>query len=160
MALRGIEPVIDELIVYLKANLAARVAVVAAEAPVLTMPAPAASDFYFGARQTFPKYPAIALSPAPSPITNDRKDRMDIEHTVTLGIYVTDSDEETLARLLLRYTRAVLEVIVDGRIANTFTFMPDFDGQTVDPLPVRVADDALFERDMVLTIRCWKEEVR
>lgn len=160
MALTGIEPVIDELIAYLRANLAARVVAVAAEAPVLTMPAPEAADFYFGGRQTYPKYPAIALVPAPSVIKHDRTDRMAIDHTVALGIYVTDPDEETLTRLLLRYARAVMEVIVSGRIAKAFSFQPDFEGQTVDPSPVRVADDALFERDLSLAIRCWKEEVR
>lgn len=160
MALTGVETVIDEVVTYLKANLPARCAAIAAGPPVLTLPAPDNANYFFGDRQLIPGYPAVVVAPRPSEIENDRKDRMDFDHVIAVQVFVTDADEELLTRKLLRYTRAVLEVLVDGRIANAFTFTLDLEEQVMDPSSASGPENDLFERSLVLTVQCWKEEVR
>lgn len=160
MALTGIETVMDELIAYLKTNLPARVTALAAESPTLTLLQVNNGNYHFGEKPDVAGYPALAFLPQRSGIDNDRKDRMSFRHGVGIQVLAQESELPTLTRMLLRYTRAIAEVLVSGRIADAFTFTVDFSGETWEYSPARVADNALFQRDALLPVVCWKEEVR
>lgn len=160
MALTGIETVVDELIAYLKTNLPARVTALAAETPALTLLQVNNGNYHFGDKPDVAGFPALAFLPQRTPVSDDRTDRMSLRHTVGIQVFAQESELPTLTRMLLRYVRAVTEVLVSGRIAKAFSFTLDFSGETWEYSPARVADNAMFLRDALLPVVCWKEEVR
>lgn len=158
MALKGVEGIIDELKTELQANLPARVTALAAEPPALTMPA--ITEYAFGDRTNFLAYPAIAIEGDESPVGMDAGQRLRFLHRLSIRLYVQQSDEENLRRLLFRYTRAVVETLIDRRNASAFTFLLEFDGESWRYSPVRGPELGLFARDARLPVVCKRTEMR
>jgi hypothetical protein len=158
----GIEPIIDLILVELKANLPAKLTALAGSlTPTLALPAPIAAEYTFGERQLHTTYPAIEVFPVTSPVDLDSTDTLIIRHNVGFAIFVRDASEQNLTRKLTRYARAVLETLMDRRAAQAFgTVGLDLNDQTLDWSPVRIADRALFERDVMFAVRASKADSR
>lgn len=162
MGFTGIEPILDTL----KTELSSATTGVPAKimaitfSPVITMANP--KEYAIGDRDLFEEYPAIALMSLRSPVDLDRNpDRMNMAHRVGIRVFVTHPDKpEDLERLLLRYTRVVVEVLADRRNAGAFTFTLDFAGQEWTYSEQRRNQKDEFERDVLIPITCWTAENR
>lgn len=162
MGYTGVEPIIDLILVELKANLPAKLTALAALlTPALALPAPVVAEYTFGEKQIHTTYPAIEVFPVTSPVDLDSTDTLIIRHNVGIAIFVRDSSEENLTRKITRYARAVLETLMDRRAAQAFgTVGIDLNEQTLDWSPARVADRAILERDVMFAIRASKADSR
>lgn len=162
MPLTGVEPILDELKTQLTTYLPARLATESALAPALTMPAP--GDYFFDDRQEMPNLsdasPVLIVAPRSTEVEFEKARTFNNGHRIEVGIYVMHSDEETLSRLLLRYTEAITKTLLDRMAAAAFSFNVLFDGLTWDYSPQRASDLGLLQRDAALPITCWKSEVR
>jgi hypothetical protein len=162
MGFTGLEPIIDKVLVELAANLPAKLAALeAALTPALTLTAPAAAEYTFGERQIHTTYPAIEVFPVTSPVDLDSNDTLIVRNHVGIAIFVRHADAGSLTRLLLRYARAVLEVLADRRAAHAFDPVGvDLNDQVLDWSPTRVAERTLLERDVMFAVRATSPESR
>lgn len=162
MGYTGLEPIIDKLLTEISTNLPAELVTRAALLPALAMPAPAAAEYTFGERQIHTTYPAVEIFPVTTPIEKDNNESLTLWHNVGLAVFVRDTNEGNLTRLLLRYADAVIQVISNRRSAGAFSglFSLDFNAQVLDWSPTRVASRALLERDVMFAIRCMRTDGR
>lgn len=164
MALKGAEGVMDELKTALSTYLPARIAAVAAEAPVLTMPNPV--EYLIGQRDTIPTYPVVILEDRPSPVLMDRGQRIRFRHRIDVGIVVTEPNEETIRRLIRRYARAIAETLMDrrghgaGASDSDFSFDLLFSEEDWDFSPTYADETGLFLADAWIPLACERTEQR
>lgn len=110
-----IEAVCDAIIAKLIAELPAKIAEInteAGDAHQLTMPEE--TSITLGARSEKP-YPFIAILPGPEDPPIDASGRAHWQEAVDVVCWLEDYDEEALARKLLRFKRAVREVVMHYR---------------------------------------------
>lgn len=163
MALLGIEPIVDELITQLKANLPAKiVALQPTFAPVLPMPAVA--EYKFGEHGLddvgLKGFPALVFVGGSTDIDQDNARWQDYLHDVEIWTVVSDAVEENLDRLAKRYTRCIVETLCDLRAAGAFSFGLRFAGRRIEYAPTFTSPQGTFLGGSVLPVICHKEDTR
>lgn len=115
MPLTMIEPVADAVLAELQNYLPAKItALQPTFTPVLPMPAPV--DYVFGENINFIKgYPAVQLLQLRTRIQHEDRRWQDHAHYIEVGVFVAESNEENLARLLDRYARCLIETLHERR---------------------------------------------
>lgn len=156
MGFTGLEPILDKVAAVLTAHLPAKLDALEVGPPVVVLPD--VSVVAFGERETFAAYPAIALGPAStSPQSDTGRTRLTQLHEGHVLVYVTDVDEEKLARLQLRYMRAVAEVLAERRDAGDFPFRLYFEERRWTYGPQR-GDGMQFFRTARMDLAFEREE--
>jgi len=121
MPITMIEPVAAAILAELQAHLPAKItALQPTFAPVLPMPAPV--EYAFGDSDFIMGFPVVTIDPRKiRTLSEDLAGRWQ-HHSKQLevGIFVADVARETLARLLDRYARCVIEVLLERRKAGAF----------------------------------------
>lgn len=120
MPLAMIEPLADTILAQLQANLPAKIAALQPTfVPALAMPAPA--GWVFGEVTNFvTNYPVVQVLQLRTHVRNEDLRWQDHAHYLEVGIFVAESNDENLARLLDRYTRCLLETMHERRKAGAF----------------------------------------
>lgn len=109
-----IEETCDAMIAKLNAQLGARIAAVNAEAAEDGMLIDGPTGITLGERSE-PTYPWITVSPSRTGPDLDTGERIVYAHTIDVISVYFDNDEDVLVRKLLRFARAVREVVLDKR---------------------------------------------
>jgi hypothetical protein len=107
-----IEETCDAMIAKLEAQIAARIAAVNAESTDYQIDGP--TGITLGERSE-PTYPWITVSPSRTGPDLDTGERIVYAHTIEVISVYWDPDEDALMRKLLRFARAVREVMLDKR---------------------------------------------
>lgn len=112
-ALHDIEASCDAIIAKLNAELPAKIAALNAEiADEWQLLAPAGISF--GPRAEIP-YPWVVVRPAETTLLSDASGREHEEHRIDVIAWDQNASEEGLARLLIRWRRALREVVMHYR---------------------------------------------
>lgn len=122
MTVAGVEPVAEAVRASLETYLPAKIAVLQPTlSPVLPMAQP--KEYRFGAARTYKAgYPVVAVLPRPTRIRYEDLRWQDHVHRVEVAVFVQHpNDEDALERLLARYARCVVEVLIERRKADAFT---------------------------------------
>lgn len=151
MPLLGIEPVMEELRAQLQAHLPAKIAALQPTfVPVLPMPAPTA--YVFGEREVFHEgLPVVQLLARPTEVRNEDLRWQDHRHVLDVACLVSDVLEEQVQRLLFRYARCILEVLVERRKAGAFSLDLSLRAREIDYSPI-VLRDAQFVRAVFIPV--------
>ena len=118
------EDLVDEVVTYLEANLAAKLAALDAEYPdSIALQMTVATQKGLKSLEEIPNYPVLyALSPAgivrPRMISESSSE-VDARPELSVGIVVLEQDSETLQKRLYRYGRALTELLIDGWGSNS-----------------------------------------
>lgn len=114
-ALEQVEASIDQIIAKLQANLDDKIDEVNTEiGDAFVLEHVPDDQICFGTRSEKP-YPFIALLPGGDDEPLDASGRVIWENLITVACWLQDPDEEALARKLIRFARAVREVIMRYR---------------------------------------------
>ena len=158
-----IEPVADALRTQLQTYLPAKIAALQpAFVPLLPMPVPV--EYVFAEKATFIKgYPVVQIVQLDTPIANEDLRWQDHIHHLEVGLFVQAAVEEELARLLDRYTRCVLETLIERRKAGAFLAgIPPFDlqlkGETIT-YSSTLPQNGQFVRAVFLPLRATRRDV-
>jgi hypothetical protein len=121
MPLTMVEPIAQAILEELQANLPAKIAALQPTfVPVLEMPAPI--EYAFGDSDFLKGFPVIQVEPVRIRTENEDLAGRWQDHSkrIEVGVFVSASPRENLTRLLDRYARCVLEVLLDRRKAGAF----------------------------------------
>lgn len=151
MPLLGVEPVMEELRAQLQAHLPAKIlALQPTFNPVLPMPPPTA--YVFGEREVFSEgLPVVQLLARPTDVRNENLRWQDHEHVLDVACFVSDVVEENVQRLLFRYARCLLEVLVERRKTDAFSLDLKLRGGEIDYSPI-VMRDAQYVRAVFIPV--------
>src|SRR5439155_21841787 len=110
------EAVIDALVVKLKAGLPDAIAQLnAADTKGIVLPDITDVLDYIPTPGQNNRLPVVGISEGPSEIADDTGHGATGDHQLVLVTFVQDADQQRLAVMLRRYTRAVLSVAIEGR---------------------------------------------
>lgn len=82
------------------------------------VPLPPIKNFYFGQRYATPQFPCVIVDFGPSTIDAERFHFQwaDYDHTILVSVLVQGDNEDVITRQLLRYARAIWEVLFGNQI--------------------------------------------
>jgi len=156
------EDLVDEVVTYLEANLAAKLAALDAEyTDSITLEMTVATLTGLRSLEEIPNYPILyALSPGvivrPRMISESSSE-VDARPELSIGVVVLEQDSETLQRRLYRYGRALTELLIDGWGANSLSNWQFLTSQdwTIDVESGSFARDSVtsFIGEVTVTVR-------
>lgn len=162
MTLRFAEDAVNAVIAYMQANFAAKVAAINAEyTDAIDITAPTNGNYSQFDQIAPPGFPCVSVVAEGGDTPNGLRGEMVVRHR--LRIVITDRDTASEADLtvrMLRYTRAVVEMLKEGigTIGNTAAFgnkayIVEF-GTPLYQLPdlIRVEDAATIQRSVVRAV--------
>lgn len=120
---RLIEPIVYGVTAFLTAGLPAQLTqITAGYADGIVLDAPAAVFDYMPARSEL-VFPCVCVLPGQSQSRADAGGWMDGEHSLSVAVFVQEQETRALSYKLLRYQRAVIELVEANRYG-----VPDRDG--------------------------------
>lgn len=160
MPFTGMEPILDALKSELNSRLPARLDALEA---IPLAPAHTLADIQeitLGDVDYYEKWPALSIVAIESPAEHEDEGRMNFAHAAEIRCAVVSDTPETLQRLLLRYTRAILDALRDADAAGAFTFTLSFNDRTIRYSPQRRNPQENLERIVTIPVLCWAAEER
>lgn len=159
MALTGAEPIMDSLKSELSTRLPA-ILVTLAGSLVPAIPMPDVREFNFGDVDYSELWPTITFVINDDDIEHEKVGRLNLAHEIEIRCQVIHDTPETLQRLLLRYTRAILQALLDAENAGAFTFTFNLNGKRIAYGDQRKNAQDSLEREVRIPVQCWAAEER
>jgi len=91
------------------------------------VPLPDIGAYYFGQRSTVPTFPSVIVDAGPVRLDPERFATRwaDYDHTIMVAVLVQSDDEDVISRQLLRYARAIWEVLFANQVVQPSPGLPE-----------------------------------
>lgn len=155
------EAFVDEYIAYLVANLETKISALNTEYADQLLENIAEESVYKGEIDLnhVANWPAIFVLVEGSTLDQGHHEFMQQTLDVNASVLVLDQDSEKLREKIYRYTRAIIELLMEGHEAGSISWHPKFDGASTIRYSPLYTDGTSFMRDAQFRVQVWKREV-
>lgn len=148
------EGVVDDVITYLSANMAAALDVIDAEKEDFELADVQA--WYRSEQRAIDKFPAAIVRVNTATVVEEHSASLTVVYEVMVGVIHMEQNSAKLIQSLQRYQRAVLELIKAGEAAGSIPDMVLF--QELNESPVFSPADSEYVADMSVTFKVRRRE--